>query len=72
MTKTDIEHLARIAMLELRRRFEPWAVDNSFGDIERFDATDSESKYRNFCTQAAFEGWCGAMIDDAIQRDKRK
>jgi hypothetical protein len=73
MTSSDnVERLARIAMLQLRQRFEIWAPDNGFENIERFDPTDLESKYKNFSTQAAFEGWCGAMIDDAIQRDKGK
>ena len=69
--ESETERLARLALIAMHERFDLWAVDNGF-KTERLNEADVLSKYKNHASQAAFEGWCGALIDDAIQRDKRK
>lgn len=58
----DVERLAALALRAIRPRFEVWAVDHAFS-VEHVDEDNPESKYRSLTTQAAFEGWCGAMFD---------
>jgi hypothetical protein len=60
----EVERLARLALHAIRPRFEIWAVDHGFS-IEPFDKGNPESKYKSFVTQAAFEGWVGAIVDQA-------
>jgi hypothetical protein len=69
--ESETERLARLALIAMHDRFDMWSVDNGF-DTARVDEADKLSMYTNPATRAAFAGWCGALIDDAIQRDKRK
>ncbi|RAS16057.1 hypothetical protein [Paraburkholderia bryophila] len=58
----EIERLAQLALRAIRPRFEIWAGDNGYS-VERSDKGDPGSKYASLATQAAFEGWCGALFD---------
>jgi hypothetical protein len=62
--ESDIERQMRRLLRAIRPRFERWAVDNGF-DIEPVDKDEPESRYKSPVTQAAFEGWIGALFDQA-------
>jgi hypothetical protein len=62
--ENEIERLMRLALRKIRPRFEMWAAVNGF-DIKQVDKGEPESKYKSDITQAAFEGWVGAMFDQS-------
>jgi hypothetical protein len=66
--KGEAERLARVAARTMRRRFEAWAAGKF--KLDRLDDADEDSKYANFSTQAAFEGWIGATLDEAMRGDQ--
>ena len=66
---SEVERLALQALKAIRPRFEIWAVDHKFS-IEPFDAGNPESRYKSPITQAAFDGWCGALFDSVDVKGK--
>lgn len=54
----------RALLREVTPRFEEWAHDNGYS-VDRIEAGNPDSKYKSETTQAAFEGWIGALFYQA-------